>query len=260
MRGRILGAVLLVLGVGALGRADDKPIDRADVDKRVVFTVYETAKLGTDIFNKGKHEECFRLYQGSLMALQPFLDHRLRLAASVKDKLEKAKAMKAVEGSFLLREALDEIQNEIAPSKVEPKSDAKVDPKKMSLWDRLGGEKAVRAVVRDVMETAAKDPKVNFDRNGKFKLDAKGAARLEQLLVELISVISGGPLEYSEKRNLKEVHAGMKITDEEFDALLAVIQKVLEKNKVGKADSDELMKHLAATRAVIVEVKGKGGM
>ena len=39
MRGRILGAVLLVLGVGALGRADDKPIDRADVDKRVVFAV-----------------------------------------------------------------------------------------------------------------------------------------------------------------------------------------------------------------------------
>ena len=128
----------------------------------------------------------------------------------------------------------------------------------MTLWDRLGGEKAVRTVVHELVEAAAKDPKVNFDRGGKFKLDVKATARLEQLLVELISVISGGPLEYSEKRNLKEVHAGMKITDEEFDAFLAVMQKVLEKNKVGKAEIDELMKHVAATRAVIVEVKGKG--
>jgi hemoglobin len=256
MRGRILGAALLVLGIGAIGRAADGPWESADIDKHVVITVYETAKLGTDIFNKGRHEECFGLYQGSLIALQPLLDHRPKLAASVRDKLQKAKTLKAVEGSFMLREALDEIQKTIAPSKTEPK----VEPKKLSLWDRLGGEKAMKAIVHDLIDEAVKDPKVNFDRGGKYKLDAKATARMEQLYVELISLLSGGPLEYSEKRNLKEAHAGMKITDAEFDAFLAVMQKVLEQHKVNKEDSAELMKHMAATRAVIVEVKGKGGM
>lgn len=255
MRGRNLAATLLVGALATLCRADDKPIDRAELDKRIVITVYQTALLGTDIFNKGKHDECYRLYQGALLALQPFLDHRPALAESVKAKLVKADALKPVEGAFVLRAALDEIQNEIAPGKAEPKSDAKVEPKKMSLWDRMGGEKSVRAAVKDFMTAALEDKKVNFTRDGKFKFDAKGAAMLEQLLVEWISEVTGGPLPYSGKRDMKSAHAGMKITDEEFDALLTVIQKTLEKHKLGKPESDELMKIVGSTRAMIVEVK-----
>src|SRR5262245_18424637 len=104
MRARVLAAAVLFAAVGSLVQADDRPLERLDLDKRVVKIVYEASLLGTDVFNKGKHEECFRLYQGTLSAVQPLLDHRPKLAASVKAKLEKANGMKAADGAFVLRE------------------------------------------------------------------------------------------------------------------------------------------------------------
>ena len=245
MRARVLLAVVVLFGAGGLTRAQDKPLERADVDKRVVATVYETAVLGTDIFNKGNHEGCFRLYQGTLMALAPMLDHRAKLQATVKERLKRASGMKAADGAFELRTALDEIQNEIAPAKT-------ADTKKAPLWERLGGEKAVKAVVHDFVLAAAEDKKVNFLRDGKVKIDAKGIEHLEKMLVELISETTGGPLKYSGK-SMKEVHKGMKITDEEFNALGGVLVATLKKYKVPQADIDELVKIVESTRADIVE-------
>ncbi|MCI0703638.1 MAG: group 1 truncated hemoglobin [Planctomycetia bacterium] len=244
MRARIVLAVLFLVGAGTLARGDDKPIDRADLDKRIVMTVYESAVLGTDIFNKGGHAECYRLYQGTLMAVHPLLDHRPKLQANVKTRLERAAKMKAADAAFELRTALDEVQNEIAPSKVAKKA----------LWDRLGGEKSVRVVVQDFIVAAAKDPKVNFDRNGKFKFDDKAIKHLEQMLVELISETTGGPLKYTGK-SMDAVHKGMGITDAEFDALAGVLIDVLKKHKVPQAEIDELVKIVAGTRGAIVEKK-----
>ena len=221
--------------------------------------MYETALKGTELFNKGKPDDCFRMYQGLLTGIQPLLDHRPNLMKSVRDRMDKAAGMKAAEGAFVLRDALDEIQNEIAPgAKPERKVEPKTDSKKESLWERLGGEKNVRAIVKDFLKAAEEDKAVNFFRDGKVKLDAKGEARMEQLFVELVSLFAGGPLEYSDKRTLLDVHKGMKITSAEFDALMADLQKTLEKHKVGKAESEELLKHFTATRTVIVEVKSKG--
>ena len=91
MRARILLAVLMLVATGGLARADDKPIDRAELDKRIVNTVYEVAVLGTNIFNTDKnYEGCYRLYQGTLITLMPMLDHRAKLQATVKLRLERA--------------------------------------------------------------------------------------------------------------------------------------------------------------------------
>jgi hemoglobin len=253
MIARTLWGVVLATALGAIARADDRPIERGEIDKRVVWALYETTVLGTEIFNKGKHDECLRLYQGALIGIQPLLDHRPRLKDSVKEKLERAKTLKAAEAAFLLREAINEIQNEIAPpsgsdAKVEPKSGAK----KNTLWDRLGGESSVRSIVKDLLKAAGEDKAVNFSRDGKYKLDEKAHARLEQLFVELISFMAGGPLEYSEKRNPWQAHAGMRITDVEFDAFMAVARKTLEAHKVGKTEMEELLKFFGATRVVIV--------
>jgi hemoglobin len=247
---------MLLATAGAVARAEDKPINRADLDKKIVGAVYESAVLGTEIFNKGNHEGCYRLYQGTLIGLVPMLDHRSVLQGKVKMRLERATKMKAADGAFELRTALDEIQNDIAPPKDKPKDKdiPKEKPKETTLWDRLGGEKAVKAVVHDVVLAAAESKDVNFFRDGKVKLDAKGVEHLEQMLVEFVSANTGGPLKYTGK-SMKDVHKGMMITDKEFDAMGAILVATLKKYKVPQADIDELVKIVETTRKDIVEKK-----
>ena len=124
-------------------------------------------------------------------------------------------------------------------------------PMKKSLWERLGGEPAVKAVVHDLVAAAAADPKVNFTRNGQFKLDADGIAKLKARLVEFVSSVTGGPLPYS-GRSMRTVHVGMKITDDEFNALAVDLATVLKKYSVPQAEIDELMTIIGTTRKDIV--------
>lgn len=253
MKVRILLAALFLFGAGGLTRAQDKPLERADLDKRVVGAVYDAALKGTDIFNKGNYEGCYRLYEGTLMALAPLLDHRPKLQGTVKERLKRAASMKAADGAFELRTALDEIQNDIAPSKDKDK-DKKPAPA-ATLWDRLGGEKGVRKVVDDFVAAAADDPKVDFFRGGKFKpKDDKAVPHLKQMLVELISANTSGPLKYTGK-SMADAHKGMMITDAEFDALGGHFVAALKKNAVAQADIDELVKIVESTRKAIVEPK-----
>jgi truncated hemoglobin YjbI len=122
------------------------------------------------------------------------------------------------------------------------------------LWDRLGGEAAVKAVVHDFVVLATADPKVDFFRGGKYTLDAEGVANLERLLVELISAVSGGPLKY-EGRDMKSLHEGMGITGAQFDAMAADLVSVLNRYQVPKKEADELVTIIASTRKDIIEEK-----
>lgn len=259
MQVRAMCFVLLMSGIGAsFGRAEDKPLappglERLELDRRIVKTVYDSSLLGTEIFNKGNFEGCFRLYQGTLMAVQPLLDHRMKLAQSVKDKLDRAKLMNAVDGAFTLRAALDEIQNEIAPttkSDTNTKDSAKEKPKK--LWDRLGGAVGVTRVVHTVLLNSIEDAKLRpkLVRADK-KFDAKA---FEQNMVEYISSITEGPLHYGGK-DMKTVHAGMKITDDEFNEMASIVEAALKTNGVDATDIKEFMAIWETTRKDIVEVK-----
>ena len=121
-----------------------------------------------------------------------------------------------------------------------------------SLWARLGGEPAVKAVVHDFVALAASDPQVDFTRGGRYSLDAAAVANLEKLLVELISAVSGGPLKY-EGRPMKPVHQGMAITDAQFNALAGDLSVVLKKYDVPGKEAGELLAIIAATRKDVVE-------
>jgi hemoglobin len=233
-------------------RADDKPLDRAELDKRAAKVAYDAAATGSGLFNRGRHDECLRYYEGTLTALLPLLDHQPKLAAMVKEKLEKAKGLRAIDGAFVLREALDAVMGDMKPDGKKP------DPVKAGkpLWDRLGGEKGVRAVTREFLTTAAKDPKVNVDRNGNYPLTKERAERVEQLLVEMISSATGGPLKYT-GRDMKNAHAGMKITEDEFNAAAVHLIAALKKFEVPQAEIDELIAIVASTKKDIVEVPKK---
>jgi hemoglobin len=210
------------------------------VDKRVGAVIYDTLSTGVELYNSGNREGCYRLYQGTLMAVAAVLDHRPKLAEAAKAALATAKTQPAAEGAFTLRKALDDIRGEVEGLPKKP------------LWDRLGGEAAVRAVIHDFVQAAASNPKVNFTRSGKYPIDAAGVQKLEQLLVELVSATTGGPLKYT-GRDMKSSHKGMKITEAEFGAIAGDLIDTLKKYKVPQAEIDELVGIVASTKKDIVE-------
>ncbi|MBN9522662.1 group 1 truncated hemoglobin [bacterium] len=269
MRARAAVAGWLFAASAALAVAQDGPLDRSEQDRRTARIVHESATLGSELYNKGNVEGCYRLFQGTLLAVQPMLDHRPKLALSVKQALDKAAAMRdPANGAFELRKALDAIQLETSASFPIPKKDKEAEKEKTTvvpketdkekvktteaaLWDRLGGEKVVRPMVKDFVIAAAADPKVNITRNGKYKLDEKGVAKLEQSLLEYISATTGGPLKYSGK-DMTTVHAGMKITDDEFNAMLRNIHDVMKKHNVANLERLDLLELVGDTRKQIV--------
>ena len=60
------------------------------------------------------------------------------------------------------------------------------------MWDALGGEAGVKQIIDDFVDLAAKDPKVNFTRNGKYTLDAATLDKVKKELVKQLGYRIGG--------------------------------------------------------------------
>jgi hemoglobin len=222
---------------GGAPPADAGPLSRAEIYDHVVQGLSAALEIGVPLFNKGDHQGCYQIYQGALLAAKPLLVGKPELAQGIQARLDRAATLATPsQRAFELRRAIDEVRWTF----------------RKALWDRLGGEAAVVAVVHDFTAAVASDPKVNFTRNGQYKLDAPAIAALERKLVELISSATGGPLKYSGK-DMKAVHAGMRITDDEFSALAAHFVATLRKYRVPQADLDELVGIVGATKKDIVE-------
>lgn len=237
----IFGVTLLSFG----GLVGNVLADGSSPDSAIAKGVLDVVTKGVAMFNSGDQLGCQRLYQGALLGLTPMLDHHPDLKKAATDALAKAETLHSTsDAAFALRAGLDAVLAGTRQSS------------KKSLWDRLGGESAVKAVVHDFVVAAAPDPKVNFFRSGQYKLDAAGVAALEQKLVELVSAVSGGPLKYT-GRDMKSSHAGMKITGGEFDALAGHLVATLQKYNVPRTELDELVGIVASTKKDIVEVVAK---
>jgi hemoglobin len=115
-----------------------------------------------------------------------------------------------------------------------------------SLYDRLGKKDAIVAVVDDFIANVAADARINaFFANTDIP-------KLKQMLVDQICEASGGPCKYTGK-TMKEVHTGMKVKSEHFDALVEDLVKSLDKFKVGEKEKADLLAALAPMKPDIVE-------
>jgi len=237
----VAACVVAALFSGSVRAADDK-----DLDKKVTAILVSVIDKGVDLYNGGDHNGCFRLYEGALLSLKPFLDGKPEWQKTVDTALtDAAKQPSVPDRAFTLRRAMDKIYFEINPKK-EP----------ATVWERLGGDKGVAQIVDDFCGFASADPKVNITRDGKYKLTPEGMADMKKKMVAMISQATGGPLKY-EGKSMKEVHKGMGITDAEFNAAVADLKAAFDKNKVKKEDADVVLKAVEATRKDIVEPKAE---
>src|SRR5262244_1115851 len=122
--------------------------------------------------------------------------------------------------------------------------------KEKSLYDRLGGKKAIIAVVDEFVGRVAADTRIN-----KFftavASDPKHLDAFKMKLVDQICEASGGPCKYK-GMDMKSAHAGMGITASDFDALVEDLVAALDKFKVGAAEKQQLLGVLGPMKSAIV--------
>jgi len=266
----LIAACLLGLVLAApAAAADDKTTGAKALDRYLYTNLRFVINHGVDLYNAGHVDEASDHFRQSLQDLIPILTAHPDLQKMIRDDLEKVDkdpawrvkvAAQATmpnpqlapvnrQKAFALRAVFNEVRGTLNPDvmKMGPPPTAK-------LWDRLGGEAGVRKVVDDFVALAAADPKVDFTRGGKYKIDDLGLADLKTKLVQFVSSATGGPLKYTGK-SMKDVHKGMGITNEQFDATAAVLRKALNRNNVNPAAAAELLTIVATTRKEIVEAK-----
>lgn len=115
-----------------------------------------------------------------------------------------------------------------------------------SLYARLGGNAAISAVVDQFLANVVADARIN-----KFFANVD-AARLRILLIEQIGQATGGPEKYT-GRDMKTTHAGMGVTDADFNALVEDLVAALDKFNVPEKEKGELLAILGPMKNDIVE-------
>jgi hemoglobin len=118
-------------------------------------------------------------------------------------------------------------------------------PKSATLYDRLGGKPAIEAVTQKFLENVAADSRINsrFARTDIPALKAK--------LVDQICEAAGGPCKYAGK-DMRTAHAGMKISEAEFNAMGEDLARALDFYKVPPPEKDELLSAIGGMKGDVV--------
>jgi hemoglobin len=118
-----------------------------------------------------------------------------------------------------------------------------------TLYERLGGYDAIAAVTKDLMVRIKADSLL--ERYYKYR-GADGIQREEQLLVDFLCSSAGGPMYYT-GRDMKTLHIGMKLNENDWSALKEQLNATLEAFQVPQAERDDLVTFIQSTKTDIVE-------
>ena len=128
-------------------------------------------------------------------------------------------------------------------------------PPPKSLFERLGGKDAIAKVTDDFLAIVKDDKRINKAFMAVLK-DKKKAETFRGNVIDFLCKTTGGDCDYKGK-DMKTVHAKMKIKDADFDAFMEDLNKALDKNGVGQTEKDEVNTALQGMRADIVTVAAK---
>ncbi len=115
-----------------------------------------------------------------------------------------------------------------------------------TLYDRLGGEPAIGAVVTEFYDRVLDDDRVAHH----FSDTDMAEQRAHQ--TQFLSAVTGGPLQY-EGADMGTAHEGMGITDGEFDAIATHLDDALAAFDVDDEDREAVLAAVESYRESIVE-------
>jgi hemoglobin len=139
-------------------------------------------------------------------------------------------------------------------------------PGKKPLYDRLGGEKGITAIVDDFTTRVLADPRINWERKGvtrgglsihrnqsvAWDPNPQNVDTLKKHLRQFFALASGGPTDY-DGRDMQAVHSGMHISNPEFDATIGDMKATLDKLQVPNDEQKELLAIMESTRPQVAE-------
>jgi hemoglobin len=116
----------------------------------------------------------------------------------------------------------------------QPAPSAPPPPDNRPLFERLGGQPAINAVVHEFVLTTKADTRIS-----QLFLNTD-PVKLEQAMDDHVCSITGGGCTYKGK-SMRDAHTGMKLSEADFAAFMDDLQQVLVKLKVPKRESDEVL-------------------
>ncbi len=119
----------------------------------------------------------------------------------------------------------------------------------LSLYERLGGYDVIASIIDKLFALMRADAR--FSRFGAGRsLDSRKWA--QQLTVDQICSLSGGPCYYM-GRDMKTSHAGLRITEEEWQANLEFTTRSLQNHGVAEREQVEFLLIFERYKNEIVE-------
>jgi hypothetical protein len=109
-RPRFAIASLLILALAPAARSDEPTLSMKELDWRIDQAVYHAIVAGVPLYEQREFTACYRLYQGALIAVEPFLAHRAELRETVTKGLKEAPAARTDAARAIeLRKVLDAV-------------------------------------------------------------------------------------------------------------------------------------------------------
>ena len=114
-----------------------------------------------------------------------------------------------------------------------------------SLYERIGGEAVVQKVTEQTLQQMVTNPEVSQSFH-KVNMD-----KLAKKIAEHTCAITDGGCKYTGDE-IKLVHAGLNITENEYYALVEALRAALDANGVGEQEKNELLRLLAPMKRDVI--------
>jgi hypothetical protein len=165
----LVAATVALTQVPDKGKADNAA-ERRPADGVIFSNLRDVINRGVDLYNAGDAAGCYRLYEGSLLTVRPFLDNHPDLQKTIATALTAAERDPLTwRRAFTLRSALDKVRAELNPKK---------KPRKDTDEDKVPAPRPEDKKKAD--ETTGKKPGEKDAKKGEDKDDKKDDKKKEK--------------------------------------------------------------------------------
>ncbi len=115
-----------------------------------------------------------------------------------------------------------------------------------TLYERLGGNAGITAIVSDIVDAHLANPVV-----GKHFQKVKDIPNTKRMARDFFCAGAGGPEKYAGK-DMRAAHRGMNINDEEFNAVVDDVMGVLGRHDIDATTQKDVLAILHSLKAEVV--------